>query len=73
MTYAAAPEPTEPSAEQVSTRSELLPEESAAGSEVPAEQAATILAESGERTEDSEAAPDSYLERRTSDQATGAA
>jgi hypothetical protein len=34
--------------------SELLPEEAAAGSEAPLEQAAAILAESDERTEDPE-------------------
>lgn len=70
MTTADPAEPTDPTGGQVDTRSELLPEEAAAGSEVPAEQAAAILAESAERTEVPAAAPDSYLERRTSEQAT---
>jgi hypothetical protein len=38
--------------ERVESRSELLPEERAAGSEDPLEQAEAILAESDERTED---------------------
>ena len=47
---------------------ELLPEERAAGSEDPRAQAEAILAESDEREDDPEAAPDSFLERRRSDQ-----
>ena len=40
--------------QRVETRAELLPEEQAVGSEVPEEQAAAILAESDERTDDPE-------------------
>ncbi|MFC7545745.1 hypothetical protein [Plantactinospora sp. GCM10030261] len=47
----------------------LLPEEAAAGSADPEAQAAAILAESDVRENDPEAAPDSFLERRTSTQA----
>lgn len=47
---------------------DLLPEERAAGSADPQAQAETILADSDERTENPEAAPDSFLERRTSDE-----
>jgi hypothetical protein len=47
---------------------ELLPEELAAGSADPEAQAAAILAESDEREADPQAAPDSFLERRSSDQ-----
>ena len=47
----------------------LLPEERAAGSADPEAQAEAILAESDERESDPEAAPDSFLERRRSDQA----
>jgi hypothetical protein len=39
---------------RIEHRAELLPEESAAGSENPHEQAAAILEESDERTEDPE-------------------
>ena len=49
---------------------EPLTEEAAAGSEVPAEQQAAKLRESEERTENLDAAPDSFLEHRTSEQAT---
>lgn len=47
---------------------ELLPEERAAGSADPEAQAEAILAESDEREADPGAAPDSFLERRRSDQ-----
>ncbi|GAB2596543.1 hypothetical protein Aab01nite_71840 [Paractinoplanes abujensis] len=47
---------------------ELLPEERAAGSADPRAQAEAILAESDEREADPGAAPDSFLERRRSDQ-----
>ncbi len=43
-----------PSADRVNTRAELLPEEQAVGSDDPAAQAAAILAESDERTEEPE-------------------
>lgn len=48
----------------------LLPEEHAAGSDDPAAQAEVILEESDMRQEDRDAAPDSYVEHRTSDEAT---
>jgi hypothetical protein len=47
---------------------ELLPEEAAAGSDDPRAQAEAILEESDEREADPQAAPDSFVERRTSDQ-----
>jgi hypothetical protein len=47
---------------------DLLPEELAVGSADPEAQAAAILAESDEREADLEAAPDSFLEHRTSAQ-----
>jgi hypothetical protein len=48
-------------AERVEQRaSELLPEETAAGSDVPREQAEAILAESDERTEDPEGTQREY-------------
>lgn len=43
-----------PDQDRVAGRAELLPEEQAAGSEVPEAQAAAILEESDERTEDPE-------------------
>jgi hypothetical protein len=49
---------------------DLLPEERAAGSADPEAQAQAILEESDEREVDLEAAPDSFLERRTSEQTT---
>ncbi|MCL7456775.1 hypothetical protein [Micromonospora echinofusca] len=54
--------------ERVESRAHLLPEEAAAGSDDPHAQAAAILAESDLREEDRNAAPDTVLERRTSDQ-----
>ncbi len=47
---------------------DLLPEELAAGSDDPQAQAAAILGDSDVREEDPDSAPDSFLERRTSDQ-----
>jgi hypothetical protein len=47
----------------------LLPEEREAGSDDPEAQAAAILAESDEREHAPDAAPDTTLERRTSEQA----
>ena len=47
----------------------LLPEERQAGSDDPVAQAEVILEESDIREEDPEAAPDSFVEHRTSDQA----
>ena len=46
----------------------LLPEERATGSDDPQAQADAILAESDEREYDQQAAPDTFLERRTSAQ-----
>jgi hypothetical protein len=48
---------------------ELLPEERSTGSADPQAQADAILAESDEREADLEAAPDSFLEHRTAEQA----
>jgi formate dehydrogenase subunit gamma len=56
----------QPDRERVRSRSELLAEERAAGSEDPVGQAAAVLADSDERTEVPDAAPDTVLERRTS-------
>ncbi|WP_250035769.1 hypothetical protein [Paractinoplanes maris] len=50
---------------------DLLPEERVTGSEDPRAQAAAILEESDEREGDLEAAPDSFLEHRRSDQTVG--
>lgn len=56
--------------DRVESRAEhLLPEELAAGSDDPEAQAAAILEESDEREHDPNAAPDTVLERRTSDEA----
>ena len=49
---------------------ELLPEEDVAGSADPGTQARVILEESDARSEDRDAAPDSFVEHRTSEQAT---
>jgi hypothetical protein len=47
---------------------DLLPEERTVGSDDPQAQAAAILADSDLREADQQAAPDSFLERRTSAQ-----
>lgn len=47
---------------------DLLPEETATGSADPQAQAEAILAESDEREAEPGAAPDSFLERRRSDE-----
>lgn len=47
---------------------DLLPEERAPGSADPEAQARAILSESDEREADLEAAPDSFVEHRTSEQ-----
>ncbi|GAC1317350.1 MAG: hypothetical protein NVSMB12_15160 [Acidimicrobiales bacterium] len=47
-----------------------LPEEAAAGNDNPLGQAKAILEDSDERQADRGAAPDSIVERRTSDEAT---
>ena len=49
---------------------ELLPEEDAVGSANPVKQAEVILDDSDARSEDRNAAPDSFVEHRTSDEAT---
>jgi hypothetical protein len=49
---------------------QLLPEEDVAGSDEPHRQAQVILEESDARSEDREAAPHSFVEHRTSDEAT---
>ncbi|MEU5938688.1 hypothetical protein ABZ807_05790 [Micromonospora sp. NPDC047548] len=54
--------------ERVESRAHLLPEEAALGSENPQAQADAILTESDIREEDRNAAPDTVLEDRTSDQ-----
>jgi hypothetical protein len=56
--------------ERVESRAHLLPEEAAVGSDNPEAQADAILTESDIREEDQDAAPDTVLERRTSDQAS---
>ncbi|MBX7265519.1 hypothetical protein KIF24_05325 [Micromonospora sp. Llam7] len=53
---------------RVQSRAHLLPEEAAAGSDDAPAQADAILAESDAREADRNAAPDTVLERRTSDQ-----
>jgi hypothetical protein len=60
-----------PTDDRVARRAKaLLPEEKVAGTADPDAQAEQILAESDERQLDREAAPDTTLERRTSDEAT---
>ncbi|MET8231920.1 MULTISPECIES: hypothetical protein [unclassified Micromonospora] len=54
--------------DRVESRAHLLPEEAAVGSDDPQAQAEAILAESDIREADQNAAPDTVLERRTSDQ-----
>jgi hypothetical protein len=56
--------------DRVAGRSNLLPEEKAAGSADPEAQAKAILADSDERSADREAPPDGSVEHRTSDEAT---
>jgi hypothetical protein len=48
----------------------LRVEEGRAGSDAPHAQAEAILEDSDERAEDRDAAPDSFVEHRTSDEAT---
>jgi hypothetical protein len=52
--------------DRVDQRAALLPEELAAGSDDPRAQAEAVLGDSDVREADQEAAPDSFLERRTS-------
>jgi hypothetical protein len=55
---------------RVSSRSELLPEEEAAGSDDPAGQAAAILEDSDQRIADRDAAPSATVEKRSSEEVT---
>jgi hypothetical protein len=55
---------------RVSTRAELSPEEKAAGSDDPAEQARVILEDSDRREVEREARPQESGERRSSEEAT---
>ncbi|MGC4744639.1 hypothetical protein ACLQ28_03085 [Micromonospora sp. DT201] len=57
---------------RVESRAHLLPEEAAVGSDDPEAQAEAILTESDIREADQNAAPDTVLERRTSDQTVAA-
>ena len=61
---------TRPDDRATTRANQLLPEEDAAGSDDPAAQAEVILEESDIRQADRDAAPDSYVEHRTSDEAT---
>jgi hypothetical protein len=54
--------------DRIESRAHLLPEEAAVGSADPQAQAAAILAESDVREADQNAAPDTVLEHRTSDE-----
>ncbi|MEW2383432.1 hypothetical protein AB0873_15265 [Micromonospora sp. NPDC047707] len=54
--------------ERIESRAHLLPEEASVGSDNPEAQADAILAESDIREADRNAAPDTVLEQRTSDQ-----
>lgn len=56
------PEHQTPEHEHVETRSELLPEEQVAGSDDPEAQAAAILADSDERTEDPDGTRDDSVQ-----------
>jgi hypothetical protein len=55
---------------RVQRRAALLPEEEAVGSEDPEGQAAAILEDSDARSASREAAPDTHLEHRTSEDVT---
>lgn len=60
-----------PTEQQPDDRSRpLLPEEEAAGSDDPDAQAKAIMTDSDERAADRDAAPGSFVEHRTSDEAT---
>lgn len=64
------PDGPDPDHDRVADRAELLPEEQAAGSEDPRRQAEAILGESDERVASRDAAPDSRVEHRTSEDVT---
>ena len=55
---------------RVSSRAELLPEEKVAGTDDAVEQAKAILEDSDLRTADRTAAPGTFVEHRTSEEAT---
>ncbi|GAA3301023.1 MULTISPECIES: hypothetical protein [Dactylosporangium] len=55
--------------DRIHDRAALLPEELAAGSDDPEAQAAAVLADSDDREEYRETAPDLRIEHRTSDEA----
>lgn len=56
--------------DRVAQRADLLAEEKAVGSDDPVAQAAAIAADGDARTVDREAAPDSFVEHRRSEDAT---
>jgi hypothetical protein len=63
------PDMSEPTEERVDSRAtDLLPEERAVGSDDARAQAAEILRDSDIRENDLDAAPDSFVEHRTSEQ-----
>jgi hypothetical protein len=72
--YPPSPEPREtPGAaneDRVASRASLLPEEAAAGTDNAQRQADAILADSDARSANLESAPGSFVEHRTSDDAT---
>ncbi|MFI5907287.1 hypothetical protein [Dactylosporangium sp. NPDC051541] len=55
--------------DRIRDRSDLLPEELAAGSDDPEAQAAAVLQDSDDREQYRETAPDLRIEHRTSDEA----
>ena len=55
--------------DRIRDRSDLLPEELAAGSDNPEAQAAAVLQDSDDREEYRETAPDLRIEHRTSEEA----
>ena len=61
----------DPQDRRISRRAEqLLPEEDVVGSDAPEVQAEAILEESDQRSVDRDAAPGSFVEHRSSDEAT---
>ena len=54
--------------ERIESRAELTAEEKAVGSDDPVAEAREILEESDERSLDRDAAPESWVEHRTSDE-----
>lgn len=70
LSAAAAASGTEADPRVAHRAAHLLPEEEAAGTADRVTQAEIILEESDQRSEDRDAAPDSFVEHRTSDEAT---